>query len=114
MAKENEFKFQSATVDPKKGMKAGFDLQTGQWEAKQDIGQYREQAKFDREREAYFGRQKKSGFRKMATIPDIVAIKINEDHGIDLHSTTFMQDRDKMKKLKYILQTEYPDLLVNT
>ena len=110
----DKFKFQSATVDPKKGMKAGFDLQTGQWEAKQEIDQYREQVKFDRDKEKYFGKQNKSGFRKMATIPDIVAIKINEDHGIDLHSTTFMQDRDKMKKLKYILQTEYPDLLVNT
>ena len=53
-------------------------------------------------------------YRKMATIPDIVAIKINEDHGIDLHSQTFMNDRDKVKKLRYILQTEYPDLLVNT
>ena len=43
-----------------------------------------------------------------------VAIKINEDHGINLHDSTFMRDRDKMKKLKYILQTEYKHLLVNT
>ena len=115
MARENEFSFQSATVNPKKGMKAGFDLQSAEWEVKQDVQQYKDQAKRDRDREQYFGRKKNnSGFRKMATIPDIVAIKINEDHGIDLHSTTFMRDRDKMKKLKYILQTEYPDLLVNT
>ena len=50
----------------------------------------------------------------MATIPDIVAIKIKEDHGIDLHSQTFMRDKDKLKKLRYILTTEYPHLLVNT
>ena len=50
----------------------------------------------------------------MDTIPDIVAIKINEDHGINLHDNTFMRDKDKMKKLKYILQTEYKHLLVNT
>mgnify|MGYP003139506163 FL=1 len=114
MAKENEFTFGSATIDPKKGIKAGFDLTTGNWEAKQDITQYLEKAKLDRDREAYFGKQNKSGFRKMATIPDIIAIKIKEDHGIDLHEQTFMKDRDKMKKLKYILQTEYKHLLVNT
>ena len=88
MAKENEFKFSSATIAPSESIKAGFDLQ------------------------AYFGRAK-TGFRKMATIPDIIAIKINQDHGINLHDTTFMRDRDKMKKLKYILTTEYPDLMVN-
>ena len=70
------------------------------------------QAKLDRDKQAYFGRAK-TGFRKMATIPDIIAIKINQDHGINLHDTTFMRDRDKMKKLKYILTTEYPDLMVN-
>jgi len=114
MAKENEFKFHSATINPKESIKAGFDLQTGNWEAIQDVSQYLKNAQLDRDREAYFGKQNKSGFRKMATIPDIVAIKIKEDHGIDLHSTTFMSDKDKMKKLKYILQTEYKHLLVNT
>ena len=114
MAKENEFTFGSSTIKPKEGIRAGFDLATGDWEAKQDITQYLNNAKLDRDREAYFGKQNKSGFRKMATIPDIVAIKINEDHGINLHDGTFMRDKDKMKKLKYILQTEYKHLLVNT
>jgi len=114
MAKENEFTFSSATINPNKSMKAGFDLATGNWEANQDVSQYLKNAQLDRDREQYFGKQNKSGFRKMATVPDIVAIKIKEDHGIDLHETTFMRDRDKMKKLKYILQTEYKHLLVNT
>jgi len=113
MAKENEFKFQSATVDPRKGIKAGFDLQTGDWEALQDVDPYLKHARLEREKQDYFGKTK-SGYRKMATIPDIVAIKIKEDHGIDLHSQTFMSDKDKVKRFKYILKTEYPDLLVNT
>ena len=50
----------------------------------------------------------------MATIPDIVALKIKEDYGIDLHDQTFMRDTDKMKKLKTILKLEYPHLIVNT
>lgn len=114
MAKRSEFLFNSATINPKESIKAGFDLSTGNWEAIQDVSQYKEHAKKERDRQDYFGLKKnKSGFRKMATIPDIVAIKIKEDHGIDLHSTTFMRDRDKMNKLKYILRTEYPDLLIN-
>ena len=50
----------------------------------------------------------------MATIPDIVALKINEDYGIDLHDQAFMRDTDKMKKLKVILKQEYPHLIINT
>ena len=107
--------FGSSRVEREEDIKAGCDLQTGNWEAKHDGSKYLKDAQLDRYREAYFGRkQNKSGFRKMATIPDIVAIKINEDHGINLHDNTFMRDKDKMKKLKYILQTEYKHLLVNT
>tara|TARA_R110000824_G_scaffold397359_1_gene600193 strand:+ start:93 stop:434 length:342 start_codon:yes stop_codon:yes gene_type:complete len=113
MAKENEFRFSSASVAPSKSIKAGFDLQTGEWEAKADVQQFKDQAKLERDRQAYFGKSK-SSYRKMATIPDIIAIKINQDHGIDLHSTTFMNDRDRIKKLRYILTTEYPDLMINS
>ena len=76
MAEENNMRVQSSTVDINKGLKGGFDLQSGQWEINQNIDQYRDAAKLDRDREAYFGRTNK-GYRKMATIPDIVAIKIN-------------------------------------
>ena len=110
---KSDFKFQSATINPKESIKAGFDLKTGEWEATQNIQQYKEQAKLDRDRQDYFGKANK-GYRKMATIPDIVAIKINEDHGIDLHDPAFMHDKDKMIKLKHILRFEYPDLLINT
>ena len=49
MAKENNFVFSSATVDQKEGIKAGFDLQSAEWEAKQDITQYKEHAKNERQ-----------------------------------------------------------------
>lgn len=113
MARENEFSFQSATVNPKKSMKAGFDLQSAEWEVKQDIQQYKDQAKRDRDREQYFGRINK-GYRKMATIPDIVALEILQNHKLNLHDQLFMNDKNNMKKLKTILMMEYPDLLVNT
>jgi len=113
MAKENNFVFSSATVDQKEGIQAGFDLQTAEWEAKQNVDQYIEHAKSERDRQEYFGRSK-GGYRKMATIPDIVAIKIFQDHKLDLHDPHFMSDSNNLKKLKSILITEYRDLVINT
>jgi hypothetical protein len=102
MAKENQFEFQSATVDPRKSMKAGFDLQSAQWGVEQDIQQYKDQVKLERDKEQYFGRTNK-GYRKMATIPDIVAVEILQNHHLDLHDPMFMSDKNNLKKLKTIL-----------
>ena len=60
MKKENEFKFHSKTVGAEQGINAGFDLETSEWEAKQDITQYIEHAKLEREKQDYYG------IRKMA------------------------------------------------
>ncbi len=113
MSKETDFKFRSSTVEADKDIHAGFDLESGDWEATQNITQYKEQAKKDRDRQEYFGKTK-SGYRKMATIPDIVAIKILQDHHLDLHDPSFMGDPNNLKKLKSILLSEYRDLVVNT
>jgi len=113
MGKENEFTFRSSTVKANEDIYAGFDLQSGDWEAKQDITHYKEDARLQREKESYFGRNK-TGYRKMATIPDIVAIKILQEHNLDLHDPDFMQDSNNLKKLKTILMSEYSDLVVNT
>jgi len=113
MAKENEFKFHSKTVGTEKGINAGYDLETTDWEAKQDISQYVEHAKLEREKQEYYG-IRKDGYRKLATIPDIVALKILQEHHLDLHDPAFMQDPNNLRKLKRILMSEYSDLLVNT
>jgi hypothetical protein len=113
MAKENNFVFSSATVDQNKAINAGFDLQSAEWEAKQDITQYKENAKSDRDRESYFGRAK-GGYRKLATIPDIVALKILQEHKLDLHDQHFMSNPANLTKLKRILMSEYRDLVVNS
>ena len=113
MGKENEFTFRSSTVKANEDIHAGFDLQSGDWQATQDVTQYKENAKLERDKESYYGRTK-NGYRKMATIPDIVAIKILQDHHLDLHDPSFMQDPNNLKKLKTILMSEYRDLVVNT
>ena len=74
----------------------------------QDEKPFLEQAKIDREMKT---KDNALGAKKFATIPDIVAIEILEKYGIDLHAPETMADRDKMKKFKYIIRTEYPYLL---
>jgi len=113
MAKENEFKFYSGTVGKDKSINAGFDLNTAEWEARQDITDYVEHAKLEREKQDYYG-IRKDGYRKLATIPDIVALDILQKHNLDLHDPHFMSDSNNLKKLKTILSSEYRDLLVNT
>ena len=64
---------------------------------------------------AILAEEKKVGsWRKAFTIPDIVAVEILMKHGLDVHSSTFMSDYQSMNKLKYIVKTEYPHLLVST
>src|SRR6056300_936250 len=109
MSKETDFKFYSQTVGAENGINAGFDLQSGDWQATQDITKYKDAAKRDRDEQEYYG-IKKSGYRKMATIPDIVAIKILQEHNLDLHDPSFMKDPNNLVKLKKILVSEYSDL----
>ena len=112
MAKDSEFRFHSATVADK-GIQAGYDLDTDQWEAKQDVTQFKEHAKLEREKQEYYG-HRKDGYRKLATIPDIIALEILQNHKLDLHDPMFMREPQNVQRLKKILMTEYRDLVVNT
>ena len=51
MSKETDFKFHSATVGADEAIHAGFDLKTGDWQAQQDITQFKDQAKLDRDKD---------------------------------------------------------------
>ena len=78
------------------------------WKIYQDEKPFIEQAKMDRE-----ATKKKTdkGYKKFATIPDIVAIEVSQKYGIDVHDPDFMQDVDKKAKFMTIIRTEYPHLL---
>mgnify|MGYP000166814489 CR=1 FL=1 len=112
MSNSSEIKFRGKQADGKNGMEASFDLETGHGYFQQDVSKFIDQAKLDREKQEYFG-IKKGGYRKLATIPDVIALKIFEDHNLDLHSQEFMSDPNNLKKLKTILHMEYRSLLVN-
>jgi hypothetical protein len=47
-------------------------------------------------------------YRSFAIIPDIVAIDILTKHGLDIHSPEFMSDPTSLRKLKQIIETDYP------
>ena len=90
-----------------------FEYDSGQatgesrWQIYQDEKPFLEQAKIDRDRQD----KRDVGYKKFATIPDIVAIEILQNHGIDLHDPNTMQDRSLMNKFRAIIKSEYAYLL---
>ena len=112
MAKEKEFNF--TYTGGENQMKAKFDLSTGDNYVEQDVTNYVEAAKIDRAKQDHYGLNRVGGYRKFATVPDIVALKLLTEHNIDLHDPDFMKDPNNMKRLKKILLSEYRDLVINT
>jgi len=47
-------------------------------------------------------------YRSFAIIPDIVAIDILTKYNIDVHSPEFMSDLTQVRKLKQIIESDYP------
>ena len=78
-----------------------------EWEINQEMDPYLEQAKFDRDN----NEMKNGHVKKFATIPDLVSIEIMNKYGINIHDPLTFNDKDKMKKFKYIIQTEYKHLM---
>ena len=98
------------------GLQGGFDYEAGQatgesaWRFEQDEKPFLEQAKEDRERGT---KNNALGAKKFATIPEIVAIQLKMEYGIDIHAPDFLHDDDKKAKFFQIIQTEFPHLVVN-
>ena len=66
-----------------------------------------EQAKIDRETMT----RKDVGYKKFATIPDIVAIEVAQKYGIDIHDPIQAGDSACMNKFKKIIKENYAYLL---
>ena len=80
------------------------------WSYTQDETPFLEEAKRDREA---IQKDNNSKMRKFATIPEIVAIEIKMNHGIDIHAPDFMYDEDKKAKFFSIIRSDYAYLVVN-
>ena len=94
-------------IDTSGTLVGGLNEETKEWKIYQDEKPFLEQAKQDRDSVT----KRDLGYKKACTIPDIVAIDILAKYGIDVHSETFMQDRDLVRKVLTIMKTEYPHLM---
>lgn len=77
----------------------------------QDVSAYLKYAKESRDNQATMGDA--SHYRSFAIIPDIVALEILTNHGINLHGSEFMSNKEDVAKLKRIIKSEYPQLLTS-
>ncbi len=84
-----------------------YDDHTSNWKVYQDEKPFLEQAKLDRE----LMNKKDTGYKKFATIPDIVAIEVLQNYGIDIHCPFQSSDSSVMKRFKTIIKQDYPHLL---
>lgn len=84
------------------------------WEVEQDINPVLEDIKHYQDNRDTKKEMQSGGMRKMATIPDIVAIEMLNKHNLDLHDPLFMNNPANLKRLRYLLRTEYPYLLIST
>jgi hypothetical protein len=82
----------------------------GHWRVEGDISSTVAEVK--KEREA--GRNKKSHFQKMCSIPNVVVLELNTKYSLDILAPEFMHNPAMKKRLVYLLKTEYPDLLIMT
>lgn len=80
-------------------------------EVHQDVSEYIKYAKNSRDMQASSGDA--SHYRSFAIIPDIVAIEILTKHGLNLHESEFLKNKEDVTKLKRIIKSEYPDLLTS-
>jgi hypothetical protein len=81
-------------------------LKDSNFQLEQNVAAYREYAKQQRDLDELASSKRQ--YRSYAIIPDIVAIDILTKHGLDIHAPEFMSDPSQLKKLKHIIDTEYP------
>jgi hypothetical protein len=72
----------------------------------QDVQAYKDYAAFSRERDSFAANGRT--YRSFAIIPDIVAIDILTKHKLDIHAPDFMHDPMNLRKLKQVIETDYP------
>ena len=100
-------------IKQREGFGGTFEYESGKmdgeyaWTLTQDEQPFLEQAKLDREQQS----KRDIGYKKFATIPDIVAVEIMMKYGIDIHDGDTFRDPSLMKKFYYIVKTEYPHLM---
>lgn len=81
------------------------------FEVHQDVSEYIKFAKESRDIQSQGGDA--SHYRSFAIIPDVIALEILTNHGLNLHESEFMSNPADVQKIKRIIKSEYPDLLTS-
>ncbi len=76
------------------------------YQLEQDIQAYKDYAAQQRQQDSFISGNRQ--YRSFAIIPDIVAIDILNKYGMDVHSPEFMSDPAQLRKLKQIIESDYP------
>jgi hypothetical protein len=76
------------------------------YQLEQDVQAYKDYANLQRQQDSLVSGNRQ--YRSFAIIPDIVAIDILTKYGMDIHSPDFMSDPAQLRRLKQIIETDYP------
>ena len=85
--------------------------QTGKFKAEQDVSEYLKYAQESRSISSTFD-NKRSNYRSLAIVPDIVAIDILNRFGYDIHDND--NDQHVLTKIASIIKQYYPNLLTSS
>ncbi len=82
----------------------------GGYSAEQEVSAYLDYAK--RSRDISRDTTKKTNYRSLAIVPDIVSVDIFNKFGLDIHSPD--NDQDTLSKIANIIKAYYPNLLTSS
>ena len=85
--------------------------QAGKYKAEQDVSAYLDYAQKSRAMGRSAFDNKRTSYRSLAIVPDIVAVDILNRFGLDIHSSE--NDQSVLTKISEIIKTHYPNLLTN-
>jgi len=90
------------------GNKDSFQVKTNEkdFQLEQNVDAYKEYATLSREQDSLVSATRQ--YRSYAILPDIVCIDILTKYGMDVHSPEFMSDPAQLRKLKQIIESDYP------
>jgi len=88
--------------------KNSFQVKTDEKDFKleQNVQAYKDYAALSREQDSIASNGRT--YRSFAIIPDIVAIDMLTKYGLDIHSPDFMSNPANLRKLKQVIESDYP------
>jgi len=88
--------------------KSSFKVDTNEkdFQLEQNVSAYKDYASTQRELDSSANSSRQ--YRSYAILPDIVCIDILTKYGLDVHSQDFMNNPANLRRLKQIIETDYP------